>query len=257
MLLRALASSLCLILPAQLTGQTVTTLQSFTNLHTFSAAVFDGINPQAGLILSGNTLYGTAYGGGSAGNGTVFKVNADGTGYAILYSFSQTDENYFNSDGANPQAGLILSNNTLYGTAYYGGSAGAGTVFKVNADGTGYTTLYSFSQTDMNGVNSDGAYPQAGLILSGNTLYGTAYYGGSGGAGTVFSVKTNGTGFATLYGFTGGQRRRQPAGRLDFIRQHPLWDGSIMAAARAMARCSRSKPMARVSRTFTISRKPT
>ncbi len=43
-----------------------------------------------------------------------------------------------NSEGANPNAGLILSNNTLYGTAAAGGSSGAGTVFAVNTDGTGF-----------------------------------------------------------------------------------------------------------------------
>jgi uncharacterized repeat protein (TIGR03803 family) len=37
-------------------------------------------------------------------------------------------------------------------------------------------------------TNADGAYPQAGLILSGNTLYGTARIGGNFGAGTVFSL---------------------------------------------------------------------
>ena len=41
-----------------------------------------------------------------------------------------------------------------------------------------------------------------GLILSGNTLYGTAYYGGSAGNGTVFALNTNGTGFTTLHTFT-------------------------------------------------------
>ena len=40
----------------------------------------------------------------------------------------------------------------------------------------------------MPGTNSDGANPYAGLILSGNTLYGTARYGGSSGDGTVFSI---------------------------------------------------------------------
>ena len=36
--------------------------------------------------------------------------------------------------------------------------------------------------------DSDGAEPLAGLILSGNTLYGTAPFGGSSGNGTVFSL---------------------------------------------------------------------
>ena len=44
-----------------------------------------------------------------------------------------------------PYGGLILSGNTLYGTAQYGGSSGNGTVFAVNTDGTGFTNLYSFT----------------------------------------------------------------------------------------------------------------
>src|SRR6266581_2122194 len=136
----------------------------------------DGAGPSAGLILSGNTLYGTAYEGGSGGNGTVFKVNTDGTGFTTLHSFAGPD------DGANPEAGLILLGNTLYGTAAYGGSSGNGTVFAVGTDGTGFTNLYSFTG------GSDGGDPTAGLILSVNTLYGTAQCGGSSGKGTVFSL---------------------------------------------------------------------
>ena len=111
--------------------------------------------------------------------------------FTNLHGFTALSVPYFgtNSDGANPLAVLILSGNTLYGTAANGGSSGNGTVFKVNTDGTGFTNLYSFSATDpVTGVNSDGAYPEAGLILSGNTLYGTARGGGSLGYGTVFSL---------------------------------------------------------------------
>jgi uncharacterized repeat protein (TIGR03803 family) len=122
--------------------------------------------------------------------GTVFAVNTDGTGLTNIYNFTQPADDYpapsTNSDGANPVAGLILSGNTLYGTAKYGGSSGYGTVFAVNKDGAGFTTLYSFT----NGI--DGANPQAGLILSGNTLYGTALSGGSSGNGTVFALNLGG-----------------------------------------------------------------
>ena len=57
----------------------------FKNLHTFSGAS-DGANPYAGFVLAGNTLYGTTSGGGSSGNGTVFAINTDGTGFTDLYS---------------------------------------------------------------------------------------------------------------------------------------------------------------------------
>jgi uncharacterized repeat protein (TIGR03803 family) len=147
---------------------------------------FDGALPVAGLILSGDTLYGTASEGGSACNGTVFALNTDGTGFTTLYYFSGTDTNGYNSDGAAPQAGLIVSSNTVYGTAAYGGSAGNGTVFGLCIDGTGFTSLHSFTGL------FDGANPQAGLILSGNALYGTAANGGRVNGGTVFSLSSVG-----------------------------------------------------------------
>ena len=82
------------------------------------------------------------------------------------------------ANGGNPN-GLILSSNTLYGTTVSGGKWGSGTVFAINSDGTGFTNLHNFTYPYtpifyIPGTNSDGAYPQAGLVLSGNTLYGTA-----------------------------------------------------------------------------------
>jgi uncharacterized repeat protein (TIGR03803 family) len=176
------------------------TAQTFTVLHTFAAAPVgtnsDGANPYAGLTAAGNrqTRYGTTSQGGSAGYGTVFAINADGTGFTNLHSFT-------GSDGANPWAGLISSGNRLYGTTYSGGSCSNGTVFAINTDGTGFTVLHSFME-DVYGINNDGEYPNAGLILSGNTLYGTASRGGSSGNGTVFALNTDSTGFITLHSFT-------------------------------------------------------
>ena len=168
------------------------------------------------MILAGNTLYGTAVGGGSSGNGTVFAVNTDGSGFRTLYSFTTTTGTSgwagagANSDGASPAGGLILSGDTLYGTTFFGGSSGDGTVFAVKTNGTGFTTLYNFSAAtgpdpgtySASGPNSDGAGPVASLILSGNTLYGTATAGGSSGDGTLFALNTDGTGFTNLYSFT-------------------------------------------------------
>ncbi len=175
----------------------------FTNLYSFTGGS-DGAQPVAGLILSGNTLYGTAYRGGTNGSGTVFALNTNGTGFTTLHSFTvPAYGSYTNSDGAVPCAGLILSGNTLFGTAYEGGSFGKGTVFAVNTNGTGFTTLHSFTALeDGLHTNSDGAYPVGGLILAGNTLYGTASEGGTNGCGTVFAVNTDGTGFMNLHSFT-------------------------------------------------------
>ena len=174
----------------------------FTNLYSFTA-VFgsnytnaDGSFPQASLILSGNTLYGTTAYGGRSGNGTVFAINTDGTSFTNLHSFIY-------SDGANPFAGLVMSGSTLYGTTLFGGSYGNGTVFKINIAGSDFKDLHAFAAAfGAAYTNTDGTYPHASLMLSGNVLYGTAMYGGSLGQGTLFAVNTDGSSFTNLYSFS-------------------------------------------------------
>jgi uncharacterized repeat protein (TIGR03803 family) len=193
----------------------------FTNLHSFTG-VSDGANPLGGLILSSNTLYGATGGGGTNGNGTVFAVNTNGTGFRNLHSFfalagsSGYAGSGTNSDGANPWSALIISGDTLYGMAAQGGSSGNGTLFALNTDGTSFTTLHSFTALSggLSATNADGAYFQAGLILSSNTLYGMAFAGGPSGNGTVFKVDADGTGFTTLYSFTGVGDGAHPRGGL-------------------------------------------
>jgi len=75
-------------------GMNYTIIWSFTNFA-------DGLSPAAGLLMSGNTLYGTTTAGGSFGHGTIFKVNTDGSDYAVLRNFSW-------ADGAYPVSSLIL-----------------------------------------------------------------------------------------------------------------------------------------------------
>ena len=166
----------------------------FTNLYNFTNGT-DGGQPQAGLLLSSNTLYGTTYSGGDNAlnnphsGGTIFRIGTDGTGFTNLYSFAG------GSDGSSPQSVLILSSNILYGTTTVGGSSGFGTVFGIQTGGSDFTNIYSFTG------GSDGANPQAGLILWRSTLYGTAAQGGSYSNGTVFAVNTDGTGFTNLHSF--------------------------------------------------------
>src|SRR5205814_109594 len=84
-LLPALIAGLGLMLTGQVKAQTFTTLYSFTaSSGCFPCTNSDGANPK-GLFVSGDTLYGTAWNGGPAANGTVFKVNTDGTGFTNLH----------------------------------------------------------------------------------------------------------------------------------------------------------------------------
>jgi uncharacterized repeat protein (TIGR03803 family) len=173
----------------------------FTNVYTFSVRTGllhtngDGAQCIGGVILSGNTLYGTTGAGGASGRGTIFAVNTDGSSFTNLHSFGG------NFDGSATAAGLVLSGNTLYGACQSGGTNGVGLVFSINTDSSAYTKLHSFPTT-VSGVNSEGAQPLASMVLSGNTLFGTTFSGGSGGKGTVFRINTDGSSFTNLHSFS-------------------------------------------------------
>ena len=141
----------------------------------------NGRYPQAGLILDTNgNLYGTTYGGGAYGQGTVFELSPSGA-ETVLHSFCARTGC---SDGSHPRADLVMDTaGNLYGTTYDGGTNSVGAVFKLSPSGT-ETVLHSFAAN-----GSDGTHPYAGLVTDtmGN-LYGTTYSGGANGYGTVFKV---------------------------------------------------------------------
>lgn len=109
---------------------------NFSVIYTFSAAQFpngdngDGTFPAIGLTLAGNVLYGVGYGGGSAGDGTIFSVQTNGA-FETLYHFTERNDGT-NADGASPYESLLDVSNVLYGAAPAGGTAGSGTVFSYN-----------------------------------------------------------------------------------------------------------------------------
>ena len=84
---------------------------------------------------------------------------------------------------------LILSGKTLVGTSLNGGVNGTATIFTVKTNGSDFAAIYQFSANDNSAEsNPDGAYPNAGVILADNRLYGTAKNGGDGGRGSVFAM---------------------------------------------------------------------
>ncbi len=169
---------------------------TFQRLKSFGIPAQSGANPFANVIQgSDGALYGTtAYGSPNAIEGTVFKMNTNGSGFTVLHSFIFTNSP---TDGADPGGALVQGRDgVLYGTTGSGGTYDAGTVFKLNTDGSGYQVIYNFGQGNTAG-------PLAALVQgSDGTLYGTTY-GGYGYKGTVFKLSTNGTSFLALHTFTG------------------------------------------------------
>ena len=171
----------------------ITSGGTLTTLYSFGSVAGDGTNPVATLVqgVSGDTnLYGTTQYGGANGAGTVFKITTAGA-LTTLRSFS-------GGDGSYPVAGLVHGaspDTNFYGTTQYGGTNGAGTVFKITSAGT-FSSIHSFNV-------SDGYQPVAGLIQGTSpdtNLYGTTQYGGSSSQGTVFKITTAGT-VTTLHSF--------------------------------------------------------
>ena len=159
----------------------------FTLLHTFEEEVADnGSNPYGNLILGGSTLYGMTYHGGKAGvgeegDGVIFSIETDKTGFQILRTFVKNTVD----NGDNPEGSLILSGSTLFGLAKYGGVSDLGVIFSIETDGDLFQILHSFA-----GRTGDGDGPKGDLILDGSTLYGMTYRGGANntpGDGVVFS----------------------------------------------------------------------
>lgn len=165
-------------------------------LHSFQGAPGDGAFPYASLIKAGAFLYGMTPSGGANDEGTIFKVKADGKGHTVLHSFNSA----LPADGANPFGSLIFKGGKLYGLAQNGGAFASGVVFRINTNGSGFTVLHSFA-----GGEADGAFPFGTLSFSGGCFFGMTLRGGTADNGTIFRLKTNGTGFAVLHSFVDGE----------------------------------------------------
>jgi len=161
-----------------------------TVLYSFTGGAAGDL-PYAGVIRdSAGKFYGTTTSGGTAQAGVVYDLDATGQ-ETVLYSFmGGVDGNY-------PEAGVIRdSAGNLYGTTYYGGTANAGVVYKLDTAGQ-ETVLYSFTG------GADGGHPRAGVIRdSVGNLYGTTQDGGTASAGVVYKLDKVGQ-ETVLYSFTG------------------------------------------------------
>ncbi len=189
-----------------------------------SSANSDGANPDDGLIQVGDTLYGVAAQGGINTAGTIFSIGTAGTNFTVLHYFaplnfiSSSDFTLTNSDGYNPSGTLAVSGSTLFGYAPVGGLYGNGTLFSITPGGSNFNVLHTFPAIPVNTnffmpfpkTNFDGANP-SGLIGAGDTLFGTAKFGGSGANGTVFAMATNGA-FGILLNFAAASSPAEPSG---------------------------------------------
>src|SRR5947207_6602421 len=102
--------------------------------------------------------------------------------------------------GSQPDAPLTEgSDGAFYGTTYGAANKYAGTVFRMNKDGTDYRVLHKFSLTGGDGRRPFGAVIEA----TDGALYGTTASGGATGRGTVFKLNKDGSGYILLHSLQG------------------------------------------------------
>jgi uncharacterized repeat protein (TIGR03803 family) len=187
---------------------------SETVLYSFEGGS-DGANPYAGLTIDvKGALYGTTVEGGSAGDGTVFKLTPSGSSYkeSILYSFQGPP-----NDGSQPYAACAAEADKhifCNGVTEAGGSQNLGTVSELVSAGSGFKekVLWSFGS-----VSGDGTEPYGGVCTDKKgVIYGTTYAGGAAGPsglGTFFTLTPSASTYKeSVYSYTGANGANPYAG---------------------------------------------
>lgn len=149
------------------------------------------------LLANDGNLYFASYSGG-LGAGAIGKLTPDGQ-LSTLYSLASNG-----SEGVTLYGSLIQgSDGALYGTSYFGGAEGGGTLFRVTLDGE-FTVLKAFGGGRVNGVYSP-LFAYTGVTEGPDgMLYGTTFRGGRDDAGVIYRIGLDGSNFSVLYHFSDG-----------------------------------------------------
>jgi uncharacterized repeat protein (TIGR03803 family) len=162
-------------------GSSFTTLYDFSSSSTNASGVFtnaDGANP-TGWLLSGDTLFGATVGGGAGGNGTVFAVNSNGSGFSVLHTFAaqsgemSSDGAPINSDGQAP-AGITLSGNVLCGVSALWGRGGSGALFSISLPAPQLVVSQSGAGVVLAWPTTSAGFDNSGYTLQSTTNLGPA-----------------------------------------------------------------------------------
>ena len=246
-----------------------TDTSGFTTSHLHFGASPNGFRPGQLIKGSDGKLYGTTEYGGTNGNGTIFAINQNGSGYMKLHEFTD-------AEGYQPQGKLLeASDGKLYGALAWGGPIGTGALYRIDKNGTNFQIIYTFptatdgyspvgylvedaggflyGSTNYNGnvygavfrINKDGTgytvlrnfaapdigYPLGGLKLHMGVLYGIGYFGGASNLGGIFKMNTDGTGYQLLHSFSGIADGSNPTAPPIVANDGKLYGGALFGGA--------------------------
>ena len=176
-------------------------------------ALYSSVTNRPSGVIEGRDgrLYGTIGGDPAASPSGVFSVASDGGNFMMLRTSS------FPLDRIS-QFGVVQDDEGwLFGTTSGDGFQNGGTVFKLATDGTGFRVLHEFRGL----AADDGLIPGALTVGRDGWLYGCTFFGGSpSNVGTIFRLRTDGSGYAVLHRFGGSRNGRYPSA------DQPLLEGS-------------------------------
>lgn len=177
----------------------------FSTIANFETAVTGG-NSKGALFYDGTYLYGVNPSGGANNSGTIFKLLPDGSEFTVIFHFLMDL-----TTGRSPYGHLITDGEFFYGLTVGGGASSFGVVFKINMDGTGYQNLLEFND-DPYGTNGYGSLVYDGIEY----MYAFTNTGGEYNRGTIFKIKTDGSGYVKLRDFNNDDGA-QPMGTLTLV----------------------------------------
>ncbi|HLZ40549.1 MAG TPA: choice-of-anchor tandem repeat GloVer-containing protein [Candidatus Sulfotelmatobacter sp.] len=192
---------------------------TFKLLHGFVGGT-DGAHPTSGVSFGPKGyLYGVTIGGGAYNWGTVFSIGPGGR-YKVVYTFTGgADEGFPNNQ-------LTWVGTTLFGVTSAAGAYSQGTIFEIDTTTGIEKTLYTFTGL------ADGGSPDCALVPDNvGNLYGTTFYGGANGGGTIFRFAPSNGNLTTLYAFKGGTDGQYPFGRMARDASGNLYGATIEGGA--------------------------
>lgn len=177
----------------------------FSIIANFEMGVTGG-HPKCALYFDGTYLYGTNTNGGANNSGTIFKLLPDGSEVTVIFEFLMDL-----TTGRSPYGHLISDGEFLYGLTTNGGAVNQGVTYKIRPDGTEYENLLEFNDDPY------GSTGYGGLVYDGvEYMYAFTNNGGEFNRGTIFKIKTDGTGYIKLRDLNNDDGA-QPLGSLTLV----------------------------------------